>query len=48
MKFGMEILYKKLLSESKFYLGGLKNLENLSNISIRFLRNVWISLQRFS
>jgi len=48
MKFGMEILHKKLLSEGKFYLGGLKNLENMSKISIRLLRNVWISLQRFS
>ena len=48
MKFGMEILYKTLLSESKFYLAGLKNLNNTSKISIGLLRNVWISLQRFS
>jgi len=48
MKFGMEILYKTLLSESKFYLGGIKNVEYMSKISIRLLRNVWITLQRFS
>ena len=48
MKFGMEILYKTLLRASKFYLGGPKNLENMSKISIRLLRNVWISPQRFS